>query len=120
MASEVDVDDALRVITVFAHLHPELREPEGFGDRIRAALDATPTSAPGLRAVSLVRPAWACTERDPDSTVALEDCEQALQLTRESGDPRVLAEVAMWAGFMLTGSDAALEAVAAADASGDP
>jgi predicted ATPase/class 3 adenylate cyclase len=113
-------DDALRVITVYAHLHPELREPEDFGDRIRAALDATPNAAPGLRAVSLVRLAWDRTERDPSSTIALEYCEHALNLARESGDPRVLAEVAMWAGFMLTGNDGALEAVAAADASGDP
>ena len=113
-------DDALRVITVYAHLHPQLREPKDFGDRIQAALDATPNAAPGLRAVSLVRLAWDRTERDPDNAVALEDCEQALHLARASGDPRVLAEVAMWAGFMLTGDDGALEAVAAADASGDP
>jgi tetratricopeptide (TPR) repeat protein len=108
------------VITLYAHLHPELREPEDFGDRIRAALDATPNAAAGLRAVPIARLAWARIERDPDNPVALDDCEHALHLARESGDPRVLAEVAMWSGFMLNANDAAIEAVAAADASGDP
>ena len=44
--------DALRVVAILSTLHPELRPPDHLGERIRAALDATPDAPPSLRARS--------------------------------------------------------------------
>ena len=116
--------DALRVIRILAGLHPELREPADFGNRIRAALSAAPDAPASLRAVALARLGWEILETDPGrSDAAIEASMQALALARECGDLRTMAEVAMWSGFTARDSAQATEigreAVAAADATGD-
>ena len=60
-------------------------------------------------------------ETDPDETShAVDLSQEALEQARAMGDARTLAEVAMWVGFVQDSSSLGLEAVAAADASGDP
>ena len=113
--------DALRVITILSTLHPEIRPPDQLGTRVRAALDATPDVPPSLRAIALVRLAWDVIENFGDERLpeATEISEQALAIARDTGDPRTLAEVAMWGGFVQDSTPIGLEGVAAADATGD-
>jgi tetratricopeptide (TPR) repeat protein len=121
-ATATESTDALRIITILSTLHPEIRPPDHLGERIRAALDATPDAPPALRAIALARLAWDVIETFGDESLApaTELSEQALALARGTDDPRTLAEVAMWSGFVQDSTAIGLEGVAAADATGDP